>query len=496
MKKYICFILTLLLAMVLFAGCALFDPNLDVLEYSMVVADASELEQLEVYANLQKLDLRGSDCYGAIEDYIAAHPQVEVAYDVKVGNSRYSPEVEQLKLEDGTYELEQLLTVLKHLPALKSLELPKTSQTVEAISSILEVYPALDVHYTVELMGEEVTPDLTELDLSGIKPAELDENLFDKLRLLPALTTVYLMDSEGNSQLAPADVKILMNVLPEVAFDYSFQLFGQTVSTADERVEFVEVDIGNEGIPEIRAALDILPNCTYFLMDDCGVDNEVMAQLRDDYPDTKVVWRVYWGTKYHDLTDVEMICCNGNMDASNMQALKYCTDVVYLDIGHSTRVTDIDFINYMPKLKIAILLDCRISTLEPFRNCPDLEWIEIVRCMRLTDISPLASCTKLRGINMSCAYLVTDITPLFGLQNLERLYLGRTSTKIDQYYAACEALPNCWVTRTWYAVGLYSANYSVGWRLDEDMERSDFYNEFRRIFRYDEGFYNGNPDIK
>ena len=91
---------------------------------------------------------------------------------------------------------------------------------------------------------------------------------------------------------------------------------------------------------------------------------------------------------------------------------------------------------------------------------------------------------------------ITDITPLFGLKNLERLYLGRTSTKLDQYYAACEALPNCWVSRTWYAVGLYSANYSVGWRLDEDMERSDFYNEFRRIFRYDEGFYNGNPDVK
>ncbi len=496
MKKNICLILTLLLAVTLFVGCSLFDPNLDVLEYTLVAADAAELEQLEVYSNLQKLDLRGSDCYEAIESYIASHSQVEVTYDVKVGNSRYAPDVEQLKLEDGTYELEQLLVVMKHLPALKGLELPKTSLSIEAIRSITEAYPALNVTYTVELMGEEVTPDLTEVDLSGLSSADLDENLLEKLRLLPGLTMVRLMNREGASQFAPADVKTLMNVLPDAAFDYSFELFGQNVSTADERVEFVKVNIGNEGIPEIRAALDILPNCTYFLMDDCGVDNEVMAQLRDDYPDTKVVWRVYWGTKYHDLTDVEMICCNGNMDASNMQALKYCTDVVYLDIGHSTRVTDIDFINYMPKLKIAILLDCRISTLEPFRNCPDLEWIEIVRCMRLQDLSPLASCTKLRGINLSCAYSITDITPLFGLQNLERLYLGRTSTKIDQYYAACEALPNCWVTRTWYAVGLYSANYSVGWRLDEDMERSDFYNEFRRIFRYDEGFYNGNPDVK
>lgn len=491
MKKYISLILTLLLATALLTGCALFDPNLKVLEHSMVATDAAELEQLEVYTNLQKLDLRGSDCYEAIESYVAAHPQVEVSYDVKVGNSRYSPDVEQLKLEDGTYELEQLLTVMNHLPALKHLELPKTSLTVEGIGSITEAFPTLNVAYTVELMGEEVTPDLTELDLSALSPADLDENLLDKLRLLPNLTTIYLMDSEGISQLAPVDVKNLMNVLPGVAFDYSFQLFGQTVSTADERVEFIKVPIGNEGIPEIRAALDILPNCTYFLMDDCGVDNEVMAQLRDDYPDTKVVWRVYWGTKYHDLTDVVMIRCNGSMDGENIQTLKYCTDVMYLDIGHSRAINNIDFVRYMPKLKILIIMESTVWDLSPLENCPDLEWLEIVKCMRITDLSPLAKCTKLRGLNMSMAYFVTDITPLFGLQNMERLYLGRTTTKKDQYYAACEALPNCWVSRTWYRVGNISENYSVGWRLDEDGEYSDFYKEFREIFRYDEGFSNG-----
>ena len=96
-----------------------------------------------------------------------------------------------------------------------------------------------------------------------------------------------------------------------------------------------------------------------------------------------------------------------------------------------------------------------------------------------------------KGFSRKMAYFVTDITPLFGLQNMERLYLGRTTTKKDQYYAACEALPNCWVSRTWYRVGNISENYSVGWRLDEDGEYSDFYKEFREIFRYDEGFSNG-----
>ena len=469
------------------------DPNLEVLEYTMVAADAAALQDLDVYVNLQKLDLRGSDCYEAIEAYIAAHPQVQVIYDVKVGNERYSPDVKQLNLKDGSFQPEELCEELKHLPLLTVLELPGTSLSAEQIQSIADAYPELNLVYTVEILGQEVASDLTELDLSGLTPADVNEELVSKLQMLPELSRIQLMDATDSSNFAPADVKNLMETLPDVTVAYSFQLFGQTVTTEDERVEFVKVDIGNEGIPEIRAALDILPACTYFLMDTCGVDNEVMAQLRDDYPNTKVVWRVFWG-KYHDLTDVEMIHCNGGVNTKNSQVLKYCTDVVYLDLGHNADISSIEFINYMPKLKICIIADSTVSDLSPIANCPDLEWLEIVCCMRVSDLSPIANCTKLRGINLSMAYSVTDITPLFGLQNLERLYIGRSSVKKDQYEAACEALPNCWVSKTWYEAKAISPNYAVGWRLEADYSKADWYEEVCRIFRYAEGFYNGKPE--
>ena len=483
--------LLLIIAMIAFSGCEKHDPNLDVLEYALVAEDAAALEQLDVYVNLQTLDLRGSDCYDAIENYIKTHPQVKVSYNVQLGDTRYSPDVQTLKLENGKFELEELLAVMKHLPKLTNLELPKTTLSADQLQSIADSYPALNVTYTVELLGEEMTPDLTELDLSALMPEEIDENLLEKLRLLPALTRIQLMDESGNSNLAPVDVKRLMDFVPGVAMDYSFQLFGQTVTTADERVEFIEVPIGNEGIPEIRAALDILTNCTYFLMDDCGVDNEVMAQLRDDYPDTKVVWRVYWGTRYTDLTDVEVVVGNGKMNSKNIQTLKYCTDVMYLDIGHSGEVGDIDFVRYMPRLKVCIIMESCVSDLSPLANCPDLEWIEIVCCYHITDISPLANCTKLKGLNMSQAYGIKDISPLFGLQNMERLFLGRSSVKKAQYEEACKALPNCWVSRNWYdACGEYR-NYSIGWRLNSNGTRAQWYAEIREIFRYKEGFYNG-----
>ena len=467
------------------------DPNLSVLDFALVTDNGADLQTFEDYVNLQTLDLRGSNCYEAIESYIASHPQVKVSYDVQVGANRYSPDLAELALNEGEYDLQQVLENIRFLPKLKTLELPKTNLTEEQLLQLRETYPNLELRYTVEIFGQELGMETTEMDLSGMDPEDVDN--LDRFALLPNLQTIQLMTEEGTSNFAPTDVKKVMDAAPGAAVLYTFELFGKTVSTTDERVEFKNVDIGNEGIPKIREALDILPNCTYFLMDTCGVDNEVMAQLRADYPDTKVVWRVFWAF-YHDLTDVEVIHCTDQLDDENVEALKYCTDVVYLDIGHNTNLSNFDFVNYMPKLKIAIVVDSKIRSLEPFANCPELEWLEIVACGNISDLSPLANCKNLKGLNMSCVHSVRDLSPLFELEHMERLYLGNHKVPKDMVEAAREALPNTWITDFARSSGNVSRNYAIGWRLDRKDVRAEWYKEIREIFRYSENFYNGKFD--
>ena len=53
--------------------------------------------------------------------------------------------------------------------------------TAEQLAGITESYPNVDVSYTLELLGQEVGPELTELDLSGLTPEQLDENLLGNL---------------------------------------------------------------------------------------------------------------------------------------------------------------------------------------------------------------------------------------------------------------------------------------------------------------------------
>lgn len=487
-------VLTMTLCVLLaFSGCTAEpepteDPNLAVLEYSLVASDPADLAQLEQYPNLQKVDLTGSNCYAEIAAYIASHPGVSVTYDVQIGDARFDSAHAALTLNVGTYGFDELLYNLKYLPNLSELSLPNTNLTAQELAQLKEAYPELDLQFSVDFLGTELDASITELDLSDLDATQIDD-VRNVLPMLSNLTDIHLEKDGITSKLSPTDVKQIMDAAPGVTVHYTFDLFGQTVSTTDERVEFVRTKIGNNGIDKIREALDILPNCTYFKMDRCGVDDEVMAQLREDYPDTKIVWRVFFAY-YNCLTDVEMIHATDKLSDANVEVLKYCNDVLYLDIGHNTDLSNLTFISHMPKLKIAIVVDCATPDLEPFGNCPDLEWLEITNCYNVKDLSPLANCTKLKGLNMSGAFGIRDLSPLHNLQNMERLYLGRNLLPEGQYETAQEKLPNCWVSNTHYSANGVSLNYAIGWRLDEDGSRAEWYKEIREIFRYAENYYN------
>lgn len=463
------------------------DPNAQVTEYTLVAADASDLAGLDVYPNLSSLDLRGSTCYAAIMDYIGTHPQVSVLYDVQIGQTLCAGAATELTL-DGGCGYAQLMEKLAYLPELATLHLPKITLSAEELAELTEQYPRLAVYYTVEIAGKEVAGDATKLDLSGLMPEQVDEAAA-ALAMLPDLADIQLMNGEGQSNLGMTDVKKLMDAAPGANVHYSFQLFGQTLSTADERVEYVNADIGDEGVAQVRQALDILPNCTYFLMDRCRVSNEVMAQLRDDYPDTKIVWRVYYSAEYSSLTDEEVIRCVEQLHDENSRDLKYCTDVVYLDIGHSYSLSDLSFVSNMPKLKVAIVVDCYADTLEPFAACSSLEYLEIVNCNRITDLSPLANCKQLKGLNMSYTFSIDDLSPLYGLEHMERLFLGRHDLPQEEIDAVREALPDCWVTDKSESVAWVGFNYSVGWRLDDEHTFAAWYKEIKEIFGYTREIY-------
>ena len=443
---------------------------------------ASTISKLEQYKYLEEADLSGSTCYDAILSYMKAHPTVDVYFNVPLGGTTVKNTTTDLSLKQGSYAYDTLLKNLKYVTSLKHLSLPGTSLTAQQISDLRSAYPALDISYTMAAQGAELNETATSVDLSALTADQVDGTI-EQLKQYPNIVYVELM-KDGKSSLSIADVKKLQDALPKVVFHYSFELFGKTVSTTDERIEYVKKSIGDKGEAKIREALDILDGCTYFLLDDCGISNEILADIRSDYPNTKVVWRIHQYNKGRSwLTDTKVLRAVYGINDDNSYVLRYLNEVKYMDLGHNTEMVDISFCAYMPDLEIAILSGAPIKDVSPLAKCKKLEFLELAWCGHINDISALAGCTGLRYLNVG----QTKVKDLSSLKNLDLLMLSHvTSGKMGITSADWQTFqtqhPDCWITN-YHGEGY---PYSTGWRFKQGGGYTDIYRKVRDVFGYDE----------
>ena len=470
-----------------FAGCEepveTIPPNETVYDYTLCATSPDEITALEQYPNLTEVDFTGSTCYAEIFAYMEAHPEITVIYDVQIGQQRYPQDTFELTLEDGSYDLDELIAVLPYLPKLQTISLPKTQLTADELHSVIRANPDALVTYSVMLFDSEIPADTQSLDLSWLEQNQVQEAC-SVITLLPNLRNINLVDSEGTAKLGLTDVRTMMDALPDVSFAYNFELFGQQFTTESERMEFVKTRIGNEGAQQLREALDIMPKCTYLKVDRCVVDSEVMAEIREDYPNVKVVWRVFFGM-FNCLTDEETLRLTNGLKNHHIEQLKYCNDAKYLDIGHNDELSDISFIKYMPKLEIVILSGSIVSDLSPFQDHQNIEFLELCFCMNIADISPLANCPNLKYLNIS----FTKVKDISATENLPMGRFVAMGLNIDHesQQKFLKLHPDC----------LYRFEgqqcYGYAWRYDDyGYTYSEYYANMRKIFDYDnKGFVTG-----
>ena len=401
--------------------------------------------------------------------------------DVKLGDLSVSPDAAELDASGVPAAV--LLPGLTQLSMLERLELGDTELSAAELAELAETYPQLDVHYSVSVLGKSVPCDAQTLDLGGLTAAQLPEAL-SALERLSALEYVELVGGGSPvTALSMADVKAVQQAAPNARVNAVFDFYGQAVSTLDERVEFDGVEIGQENAQDVRDLLDVLQCCSYFKLADAGIDNETMADIRDSYPDTKVVWRVYFGEYFHCLTDEESIRAIFALDDTNCENLKYCTDVKYMDIGHDDNLSDVSFVAYMPKLEICIVSGSQVEDISYFANCPELQWLELVWCGYVKDLSGLENCKKLAYLNI-CYTQVKDLSPLDDCP-LERFMYYVPKVDSAQQQEFIDKHPDCWTN-------FDGENpYVLGWRYnDQGYTWCDMYLKVREVFDYAHNYYN------
>ena len=422
-----------------------------------------DMDRLAYFPQLREVAADMED-YAAVEALKEQRPDLTVTYAVSLGGSSVAPTVTELTLENEDYTYDTLLENLKYLPEVTSVTLKKPEITLEQADALKAAYEKIAFHFTVEILGQEYDNQVTALDLSAMTSADV-ASIADKLGMLPNVQTVELMTADATSQLTLEDVKALQTAAPHVVYNYTFDFYGVKLSTADEDVHLHGKRIGDQGADEVRKALDVMKNCKRFVLEYCSISNEVLAQLRDEYRDqTKIVWRVFFGGG-STMTDAEIIRCTYDLDDDNSHDLVYCEDVRFIDFGHNEWLDSCEFVSGMPNLEYIILSGAPIKSLEPFRNCKKLKFLEIAFCNYIEDLSPLADCESLQMLNIGN----TPVTDLSALDNLPLTHFGaryypsgKSRIPQEEQDRFSKLHPDCWIAFSG------AQPYGTGWRYAED----------------------------
>ena len=301
----------------------------------------------------------------------------------------------------------------------------------------------------LRILGRLYEPTATAAELQGLHDADAAAAA-DVLRRLPGLQLIRI-GSENDTPLSWESLKLLHDAAPQAVIDYAFTMFDRPFNLSDEEMDLKYIPMEDEGalVSKVTACMSRLRTLD---MDSCRVSNAAMAKLRDSLPDTNVIWRINFASGYTVRTDVTRILASmpgqgGELVHNNVQNLKYCTKVKYLDLGHNNYLDTIEFCRYMPELEVLIAGMTFVEDFSPLAYCPKLEYVEAMTT-RLHDLTPFENLHNLRHLNICYNFAVTDITPLYGL-DLERLSIGEHDPVPPEQIAKFRELhPNCIVNDT------------------------------------------------
>ncbi|MBR4905812.1 MAG: leucine-rich repeat domain-containing protein [Clostridia bacterium] len=439
-------------------------------ELTLPHATDEDVGLLDAFRNLRTVDASGSAAYEALSSFSESHPAVAVHYTLSVGNRTIDETSEELIVPPDA-NAEELTVTLRFFPNLKTVDLRESGWNDTAVNAFLQAFPNMTVRRYLSVGTMRFDSETELLDLRALSGLSLD-NIVELLYSFHNLRTLALpsdMDADNASALVSA--------FPNVLIAGPVDAFGQTFDGGTEEIDLSKTKMTRT--EDVEALIQRLPFLKEVVLCDCGLTNEQMESLCNAHPDIKFVWTIVIGKRKLRTDAVGFSTKNPSKytnpkssDAYNesvkkavrlyegdIEALKYCTDLEALDLGHNYLTnSDLEVIAGLTKLKILILADNKITDISVLTTLKDLEYIELFM-NKIPDLSPLTEMPSLIDVNV-CNTGVSDLTPLFELTGAKRLWYAMNPFSREQAAAVKAALPDC------------VCNYSTrdetgeGWRED------------------------------
>lgn len=391
----------------------------------------TDMETLNVFTNLKKLDLRGSGISeGEYKTLKGMFPDAEILWDIPFQGTFYPMDTSELNI---TSLSEADLAVLDYFTELDTVRADSCGDYL-TLDALRRQRPDLEITYKIPVAGKVYDYQTEQMAV----PGESVEELFGLIPLFPQLQSVEL-----EAPLAPVDrVLALREAFPEVAFSWHMELAGIPVDEFTENLDLTGLPVTVE---EMDAVLPYLLNLSYVDMTDCGISDEEMDALNRRYENVKIVWTVTLGGGFHIRTDTTgFIPVKHNYwpKGDDLHNLRYCTDLIAIDVGHMP-IDNCDFVAYMPHLKYLILAETQVHDLTPLTGLTELVYLELF-IMDIDDFSPLLTLTALEDLNL--AYTSGDfeiIRQMTWLKNLWWVNVDYRQLTKNQKQILSEAMPDC-----------------------------------------------------
>lgn len=347
------------------------------------------------------------------------------------------------------------------------------SSCYEEIAAWARENPQVTVKYTVTLPdGREYDNNTSTVDLSAL-PAGTAQEAAGALSCLPELATVVLGNVGGEgSGLSLEDVATLRTALPDVSFDFTLDLLGQSVEPDTRSVDLSGLDSDPDRLTEVAAVLACLTKledvklggqssgalswedismlataCPNAVLDYdfslYGQELNLNAQsldfnhtsIDDEGEEIRKILPLMRNCTYLDMD----YCGVSNEAMARIRDENPKVEVVWriwFGENYSVRtdterilaskptvggmIYDASALQYCTKLKYLDLgHNDDLSDLSFVSTMPELE-VLIIAMTNISDLSPLANCPKLEYLEIQETN-ISDLSPLAGLTNLAHL---------------------------------------------------------------------------